>query len=165
MSRSSKAELEHRIDEVYDLLLSRVTQRAIVGYAAKKWGVSARQTRTYMARARRRMAELAAESQAEKLAKAIADYDMLFAKQLATGRLAEARQTLDSIVKLCGLAAPERIELYDFSSYTDKQLAEEVAHELPELIHEAERLTRRAAPTDPGTSTGDGPLDPPPPDR
>ena len=56
--------------------------------------------------------------------RAIADYDMLFAKQLAAGRLTEARQTLDSIVRLCGLAAPQRIELYDFSSYSDEQLAQ-----------------------------------------
>ena len=100
MSRASKAELERRIDEVYDLLLSRVTVRAIAGYCHTKWGVSARQVRTYMARARQRMAELAGETQPDKLARAIADYDMLFAKQLSAGRLAEARQTLDSIVRL-----------------------------------------------------------------
>ena len=164
MSRSSKAEVERRIDEVYDLLLSRVTVRAIAGYCAAKWGVSARQVRTYMARARERMAELAAETQTDKLAKAIADYDMLFAKQLAAGRLAEARQTLDSIVKLCGLAAPERIELYDFSSYSDKQLAEEVARELPELIHEAERLTRRTAGPHQDQGGPAGELGPPLPD-
>jgi hypothetical protein len=165
MSRSSRAELERRVDEVYDLLLSRVTCRAITGYAAKKWGVSARQTRTYMARARLRMAELAAESRPEQLAKAIADYDMLFAKQLAAGHLSEARQTLDSIVKLCGLAAPERVELYDFSSYSDKQLAEEVSRELPELIREAERLTRRAPAQDQDAQRPDDKLDPPLPDR
>jgi hypothetical protein len=161
MTRASKAELERRIDEVYDLLLSRVTCRAIAGYCHKKWGVSARQTRTYMARARARMAELAAESRPEKLAKAIADYDMLFAKQLADRRYGEARQTLDSIVKLLGLAAPERIELYDFSSYSDKQLAEEVSRELPELIHEAERLTRGVAAPDQDALDPDRKLDPP----
>ena len=164
MSRASRAEFERRVDEVYELLLSRVTYRAITGYCAKKWGVSARQVRTYMARARTRMADLAAESQPEKLAKAIADYDMLFAKQLAAGHLSEARQTLDSIVRLCGLAAPERIELYDFSSYSDKQLAEEVSRELPELIREAERLTRRAPAQDEDTSRPDDTLDPPRPD-
>jgi hypothetical protein len=161
MKRSSRAELEQRIDEVYDLLLSRVSYRAILGYAARKWGVSERQTRTYLARARVRLAEAAAESGPEKLAKAAADYDLLFAKQLAAGRLAEARQTLDSIVKLLGLAAPDKLEIYDFSSYSDKQLAEEISRELPELIHEAERLTRRTAAPDPDAADADHPLDPP----
>ena len=70
---------------------------------------------------------------------------MLYAKQVAAGRFGEARQTLDSIVQLLGLAAPEKVELYDFSGYSDQQLAQEVAHELPELLREAERLTRGAA--------------------
>jgi hypothetical protein len=164
MSRASRCEIEQRIDEVYDLLLSRVSYRAILGYAARKWGVSARQTRTYLARARVRLAEASAESRPEKLAKAAADYDLLFAKQLAAGRLAEARQTLDSIVKLLGLAAPDKLEIYDFSSYSDKQLAEEISRELPELIHEAERLTRRTAAPDQGEKPDAGTLDPPHPD-
>lgn len=164
MSRSSRAEFEQRIDEVYDLLLSRVTVRAMAGYCARKWGVSARQTRTYMARARQRIAELAAESQPDKLAKAIADYDMLFAKQLAAGQLSDARQTLDSIVKLCGLAAPDKLEVYDFSGYSDKQLAAEVARELPELIREAERLAGGTAAPQPEQNDRSDPLDPPHPD-
>ena len=143
MARSSRAEFEHRIDEVYDLLVTRVSYRAIVGYSAAKWGVSERQTRRYLAAARERIHALLAPTQAEHLAQALASYESLYAKQVAGARYGEARATLDSIVRLLGLAAPERIELYDFSSYSDKQLAEEVARELPELIHEAERLTRR----------------------
>ena len=68
MSRSSKAELERRIDEVYELILSRVNYRAIVRYAYTKWGVSERSVRTYMARARLRLAALAAESREAQLA-------------------------------------------------------------------------------------------------
>ena len=164
MSRSSKAELERRIDEVYELILSRVNYRAIVRYAYTKWGVSERSVRTYMARARLRLAALAAESREAQLAKAIADYDLLFAKLLAGGRYGEARQTLDSIVHLLGLAAPAKLELYDFSSYTDQQLAQEVARELPEFIREAERLTRGGRAPGGGTTSRDDPLDPAQPD-
>jgi len=164
MSRSSRPEIERRVDEVYDLLLSRLPQRTIVGYCHNKWGVSDRQARTYVSRARERIANLAAESRPDQLAIAIADYDMLFAKLLAAGRLAEARQTLDSIVKLLGLAAPERLELYDFSSYSDKQLAEEVARELPELLHEAERIARGTGTPSDGPQDGPDALDTPHPD-
>ena len=165
MTRSSKAELERRVDTVYELILSRVSYRAIVGYCAAKWGVSERQARTYMARARIRIAALAAESRAEQLAKAVADYDMLFTKLLAGGRYGEARKTLDSIVHLLGLAAPAKVELYDFSTYSDQQLAQEVARELPELMREAERLTRGAGSPDGSEKTGGDELDPPSPDR
>lgn len=164
MARSSRAEYEHRIDEVYDLLVTRVSYRAIVGYAATKWGVSERQTRRYLAAARERIRALLAPTQVEHLAQALASYESLYAKQVAGARYGEARATLDSIVRLLGLAAPERIELYDFSSYSDKQLAEEVARELPELIHEAERLTRGTPQShqEPGSPAGE--LGPPLPD-
>ena len=164
MSRSSRCEFERRVDDVYDLLVSRVTWRAVISYCTARWGVSERQAGRYMAAARQRVRELLGPSQQDHLAKALASYESLYAKQVAAAHYGEARQTLDSIVKLLGLAAPERIELYDFSSYSDKQLAEEVARELPELIHEAERLTGGAGAKNPKQSPPDGPLDPPHPD-
>lgn len=164
MSRSGKAELERRIDEVYDLLVTRVSSRAIVGYCAKKWGVGERQAFRYIAGATGRVLEAARASREEQLAKALASYNALYAKQVAAGRFGEARQTLDSIVKLLGLAAPEKLEVYDFSGYSDEQLAQEVAHELPELLREAERLTEGTAETGADEEGRHEPLDPPHPD-
>jgi hypothetical protein len=161
MSRAGKVELAQRIDEVTDLLINRVGYRAICGYAEKRWGVSERQTCSYIAKAKERILTAAAASREEQFARALASYEALFAKQVAAARLGEARKTLDSIVRLLGLAAPEKLELYDFSNYSDSQLAAEVAHELPELLREAERLTGGASP--PGRDPAD-PLDPPLPD-
>jgi len=164
MSRSSRSEFERRVDEIYDLLVSRVTYRAMVGYFTAKWGVSERQACRYMAAARQRIRELLGPSQSDHLAKALASYESLYAKQVAGARHGEARATLDSIVRLLGLAAPQRVELYDFSSYSDKQLAEEVARELPGLISEAERLTRRTTQKDPEPSDPERKLGLPHPD-
>jgi hypothetical protein len=111
MSKSSTAEVERRVDEVFELIVSRVTYRTILAHCAGKWGIGERQARIYMAQARARIAELTAETQEEHLAKALASYEALFRKQLAGGRLSDARQTLDSIVHLLGLAAPEKHEL------------------------------------------------------
>ena len=164
MSRSSKAEFERRVDDVYELLVTRLTWRATVGYCAAKWGVSERQACRYMAAARERVRELLGPSQSEHLAKALASYEALYAKQVAGTHYGEARATLDSIVKLLGLAAPERIELYDFSNLSDQQLAAEVARELPELIREAERLAGGTAQTHTEQDDRPDPLDPPHPD-
>lgn len=161
MSRASGAELERRIDEIYDLLVSRVSYRAIYAYAEKRWGLGERQAARYVAAAKERIRAAAAEGRQAQLARALASYEAICAKQLAAGRLAEARKTIDSIVHLLGLAAPEKLELYDFSNYSDSQLAAEVAHELPELLREAERITGGASP--PGRDPTD-PLDPPLPD-
>ena len=86
MSRSAKAEFERRVDEVYDLLVSRVTWRAVVGYCQGKWGVSERQACRYVAAARERIRELLGPSQSEHLAKALASYESLYAKQVAGAR-------------------------------------------------------------------------------
>jgi hypothetical protein len=111
MGKATDAEVERRVDEVYDLLINRVTYRAIVGYGAQKWGLSERQMAVYMKKAKERIAERAKESQEEQLARAIASYESLYARQVAEKDLGGARQTLDSLVKLLGLSAPEKQEL------------------------------------------------------
>ena len=162
MSRAGKAELEQRVDEITDLLINRVSYRVIVGYAAKRWGLAERQACSYIMKAKQRILAAAAESRTEQRAKALASYEALYAKQVAGGRLSEARKTMDSIVKLLGLAAPERLEVeYDFSTCSDEELAKEVAHELPGLFAEAERLTRRAGSPDTGETAGANEVDPP----
>jgi hypothetical protein len=111
MSRSSRSEFEHRVDEIYDLLVSRVTYRAVIGYCTTRFGVSERQACRYMAAARERIRELLAAEQRDHIARALASYEALYARQVAEGHPAEARATLDSIVRLLGLAAPQRHEL------------------------------------------------------
>ena len=111
MAKATKAEMERRTDEIYDLIINRVSYRAIVGYAASKWGVKERQVAVYMDKAKKRIAELARPSQEEQLAKAIASYESLYARQVAEKDFSGARQTLDSLVRLLGLSAPEKQEL------------------------------------------------------
>jgi hypothetical protein len=103
MPKGSKAEIERRVDEVYDLLISRVTYRAILGYGAQKWGVKERQMNVYIARARERIRAYTAESAEERLAAAIASYNSLCAHQMADKDFSGARQTLDSLNRLQGL--------------------------------------------------------------
>ena len=55
MSRAGKAELEQRVAEISDLLINRVGYRAIVGYAAKRWGLAERQACSYISKAKERI--------------------------------------------------------------------------------------------------------------
>jgi hypothetical protein len=103
MPKATKAEIEHRVDEVYDLLITRVTYRAILGYGASKWGVKERQMNVYIARARDRIKAYTTESGEERLAAAIASYNSLYARQMADKDYSGARQTLDSLNRLQGL--------------------------------------------------------------
>lgn len=111
MNKATTAEVERRVDEVYDLLINRVTHRNIVGYGAAKWNLSDRQMAVYIKRATERILDRVKESQEEQLAKAVASYESLYAHQVAERDYSGARQTLDSLVKLLGLSAPEKHEL------------------------------------------------------
>ena len=108
MPKSTKAEIEQRVNEVYDLLINRITYQAILGYGASKWGVKERQMNVYIARARERLRELNRESEEERLASAMASYNSLFARQVAEKDYKGARQTMDSIIRLQGLAGKDR---------------------------------------------------------
>lgn len=136
--RPTKAELEQRIDEIYGLLLTRVSYRSICRYASAKWHVTTRQTDRYIALARERIAALLEPDQREQLATALGGYETIFAKQMASGDLRGARTTMKDIVDLLGLAAPRRSELsgpdgrplaLDLSGLSEEQL------DLLEIVH------------------------------
>lgn len=121
--KATHIEREQRIDEVYELLLHRVGHGAIVHHARQKWGLSERQAKTCIARARARIRAVAQGFDYEEaLGKAICAYDLLFAKQMAAGDLRGARATLDAQVDLLGLAAPGRLEVLSLDAL-DREVA------------------------------------------
>ena len=111
MAKATAVEVEQRVDELYELVVNRIGYRQIVNYCATKWGIGERQVSVYIAKVRARMAALCAEEQSAELAQALAGYEAIFARQMAATHYAGARETLDSIVRLRGLAAPARHEV------------------------------------------------------
>ena len=67
--RPTAAELEQRIDEVYQLLLHRVGYQAICRHCAGEWQLTARQTDRYIEKARERIFELLRPTSASSLPK------------------------------------------------------------------------------------------------
>jgi hypothetical protein len=111
MAKAGKAEVERRVDELYELVVTRIGYRQIVNYCQVKWGIGERQVAVYIAKVRERMAALCREEQSAELAQALAGYEAIFAHQMAASHYGGARETLDSIVRLRGLAAAQRAEL------------------------------------------------------
>ena len=103
MPKATKAEIEHRVDEVYELLLQRSTHQAILDYGARRWGVKERQMSVYIARARERLRSNTQKSQEERLGTAIASYERLIQLQFERRDYSGARQTMDSLNRLQGL--------------------------------------------------------------
>jgi hypothetical protein len=54
--KSTKDEIQNRVNEVYGLLLRAWNHHQIVQYGSEKWGVSDRQVRDYLAAARKLLA-------------------------------------------------------------------------------------------------------------
>ena len=54
--KSTKDEIQNRVNEVYGLLLRAWNHNQIVQYGSEKWGVSERQVRDYLAEARKLIA-------------------------------------------------------------------------------------------------------------
>lgn len=67
--------------------------------------------KTYIARAASRIRAVAESfDRREALGKAMADYDLIFAKQMAAGDLRGARATLDKLVDMLDLGAAVRVD-------------------------------------------------------
>ncbi len=54
--KSTKDEIQSRVNEIYGLLLRAWNHNQIVQYGSEKWGVSDRQVRDYLAEARKLLA-------------------------------------------------------------------------------------------------------------
>lgn len=107
--RVTEAERQRRIAETLALLIRRASREQIIALGQQRWGVARRTMQRYLASAEQRLARLADFDPRVEMGKAIAGYELLFAKLLAAGDLRGARATLDRQVRLLGLSA-ERLK-------------------------------------------------------
>ena len=162
----TRAQREARIMDLYPLVVDGFHFAQIREIVAKKcgWSVPERTLWRYIAAAREMVRELAGFERREKFAEAAAFLERLRLRASMAGDLGTALRVQCELNRLYDLLAPAKLELYDFSGYSDQQLAEEVARELPGLIREAERLAGGAATSHEDKDERPEPLDPPLPD-
>ena len=78
--KSTKDEIQARVNEVYGLLLRAYNHNQIVQYGSKKWNVSERQVRDYLAEARKLLsidAEIARPQWLEAALARLQDYERI----------------------------------------------------------------------------------------
>lgn len=103
MVKSSKAEVEQRITDVYKLLLRRESTATIVHFAARTWGVAERQAKEYIAKARDRIKEEATEDRQMAIAEHLALRRDLYNRAYKDKQWAIAFQIAQDESKLLGL--------------------------------------------------------------
>jgi hypothetical protein len=95
--KSTNAEIDERVNTVYDLLLRANSRTQILRYAADTWGCGERTAETYMARARQLMQLDAELERPQWLAARLQDYER---EARAKGNLSIAIKALEDQAKL-----------------------------------------------------------------
>lgn len=113
MAKSTDAEMEQRVTEVYDLLLTGTSRPAILAHASK-WEVDARSVDTYIRRAKAEIKKQAAVERDNALGLAFARLELLFQRTLSAkdyrGALAVLRE-LNALADLYPMPQPQTIRL------------------------------------------------------
>lgn len=104
--KATIAEIDRRVTEVYKLLCRGANRAQVVRHCSDKWGIGSRQAENYMARARKQMRELLAESREDLLSIEIAFRNDLLLEASQKGKLFTALQIADSRARLLGLFEP-----------------------------------------------------------
>lgn len=104
--RTSKTDLEQRIELTHRLLASRARKGDIKKTLIARWGVSARTAENYLARARERILADSQQPREQHRANAIAFYESIIGDMQASTRdRIKAQERMD---RLLGLEAPTR---------------------------------------------------------
>lgn len=127
MAKATDIEIERRIMTVYEMIIKGVSKPFIVRYASEKWGITERQTETYLKRAnditkktfgKRKRERLILEHQAK-----LSD---LYVKNYKIEDFRECRNLLESERKLLGLDEATKVEQKTDLTINDDELYDSI---------------------------------------
>ncbi len=88
--KSTKSEIDHRIDVITRMLMNAGTTSQILRYCSVEWGVGKRQAETYLARARDQVKQDYSLDRAEFLASRLGVLDSITQKAIKANQLSAA---------------------------------------------------------------------------
>ena len=117
--KSSKAETEQRVNEVYSLLLSCASREQIIEHCGSKWGIKPRTTDTLIREARERLLKVLAVERESALAEELELRREIIRRALAEKKYQIALQAADSRAKLRGLfvSLDQAVEILNASGF------------------------------------------------
>jgi hypothetical protein len=108
--KTSEAELEQRISAVADLLIDGLRYSKVVQFCEGEFGVSKCTAERYIAAANERIKAAFSKDIETETAKAKQRFETLFMLATNAGEYSAATAAQKELVKLMGLAAPEKVE-------------------------------------------------------
>lgn len=126
MPKSTKAEVEKRIHEVFTIRLDGAQFHDIVQYAAEHgWNVEERQLWNYIARADKLLVERHEKSRKKLIARHVAQRRVLYARSVNAADYRTALSVLSDEARLMNLYPPTRMETKS-ETKTVLEIAEEI---------------------------------------
>ena len=102
-SKSTRVEVDERVNIVFNLILSGITRRGICQYAAKNWDLSERQTDRYIQEANDEFRHIASRDRELTFGKATARLEHLYARAIQNREYRQALAVEREIIALYGL--------------------------------------------------------------
>lgn len=103
--KSTSAEVETRVNKIYDLLVAGATRAQVIQYASEKgkWDITERQIDTYIAKANQRLIELGKTHRETELGRAVARLNNLYFLSVSLQNFNVALGVQKELNKLLGL--------------------------------------------------------------
>lgn len=159
MPKTTAAEVEQRVNQIYMLLLQGEPREKICQYASQNWGITSRQTDRYITSARQRMTQALDVDRETLRGQAIAQRNDLYRLAYKERKYFTSLQILDSRDRILGLFDDinTHIQIVEAAGYEVRNPATETEDGDPagELFAAVERGTEdgaEAAPPDAANS-------------
>lgn len=112
MAKASNAEMELRIQTVYEMIVKGATRPFILRYSSENWKIGERQTEKYIAEANKRIQTVFNDKDRERLINEHrSKLSDLYVKNYTIEDFRECRNVLESERKLLGLDEPDRKDI------------------------------------------------------
>ena len=112
-TKSTREEVDARVDACFSLLLDGVRPKLIATYVADKWAVEERMSYYYIEKARDEIKTSKAVDRDFELGRELLRRDALYQKAIREEGVLAALAVCDSRCKLLGLFAPEQLQITD----------------------------------------------------
>jgi len=110
--KSTDAEIQLRIDTIYEMVVKGASRKYIVRYCSENWKISSRQTDEYLSRVYEEIKNTFTVEDKQKLvSKQLSQLDDLYVKNYTIEDFRECRNIIESRAKLLGLNSALEIKV------------------------------------------------------
>lgn len=127
--KSTDAEIQLRLDTIYEMVVKGASRKYIVRYASENWKITSRQTDEYLSRVYDEIKNtFTIEKKQEIISKQLAQLDDLYVKSYTIEDFRECRSIIESRSKLLGLNEPTKSDVTTNGKEISKNITVEVVY-------------------------------------